>query len=74
MSQKIKASRATNLDQSEIIYTSGAKQAFIKLRQVFIKASKLNYFYLEHYIYIKIDISNYIIGRIFSQLILNNLS
>ena len=53
--------------------TSGARKAFTKLRQVFVKALILNHFDLEYYIQIETDTSGYIIGRIFSQLILDDL-
>lgn len=43
----------------------GAKKSFTKLRQIFIKALILNYFGLKRHIYIGIDVSDYIMGRIF---------
>ena len=53
--------------------TPDAKVAFIQLRKVFIKALILCYFDLECHIQIKTDVSAYAIGRVLSQLILNNL-
>ncbi len=53
--------------------TSGARKAFTKLRQAFIEVSILNHFDLEHHIQIQIDISDYAIGEIFSQLTLDDL-
>ena len=47
--------------------------AFTKLRQAFVKVLILYYFDLECYIRIEIDISDYAIGEIFSQLTLDNL-
>ena len=43
-----------------------AKLAFLQLRETFIKASILYHFDLKRYIWIKIDVSDYIIGCIFS--------
>ena len=54
--------------------TPRARQAFTKLRQVFIKASILYYFYLDYYIWIETNESSYTIGRILIQLTLDNLS
>ena len=53
--------------------TTNAKKAFAELRQAFIKAPILNHFDLKHYIQIKTDALGYVIGRIFSQLTLDNL-
>lgn len=67
MSKKAKISKAKNLGQLGMFFSFKARQAFNKLRQVFIKAPILNYFDLERYIYIKMDISTcYAIGGIFS--------
>ena len=41
-------------------------QTFIKLKQVFIKVLILNHFDLEHYIFMKTNVSTYIISKIFS--------
>ena len=54
--------------------TSGARMAFTKLRQAFIKASIFHHFNPEHHIRIGMDASGYSIGRVFSQLTLDNLS
>ncbi len=53
--------------------TFGARKAFTELRQAFVEASILNHYDLEYYIKIKTNISGYVIGRIFSQLNLDNL-
>ncbi len=66
MKQKIKVSRTRNLGQSSTFFIFGAKQTFIKLRQVFVKAPILNYFDSECYIYIKTDISDFTISKILS--------
>ena len=73
-----KLSKFKNLSKSKKIvrldfFTSGAKLAFTKLRQAFIKALILHHFDLERYIQIEINISGYAIGRILSQLISNDL-
>lgn len=54
--------------------TPKAKLAFDKLRQVFIKISILYYFDPKCHIWVKTDVSSYIIGTILSQLTLDNLS
>ena len=43
-----------------------AKKTFNYLRQAFIKAPIFQYFNLESYIWIETNISNYVIGKIFS--------
>ncbi len=57
-----------------MFFTSGARKSFIKLRQVFVEVSILNYFDLEHHIQIETDASGYGISEILSQLILDNFS
>ncbi len=64
--EKIKAFKAKNLNQSGMFFTFRARQAFTKLRQVFIKAPILNHFDPEHHIHIERDASSYAIGKIFS--------
>ena len=44
----------------------GARLAFTKLRQTFIKALLLYYFDLEYHIRIETDASDYIVSEIFS--------
>ena len=44
----------------------GARLAFIKLRQIFVKTLILQYFDPEYHIWIETDVSGYIIGKIFS--------
>ncbi len=56
-----------------MFFTSEAKQAFIELKETFVKAPILNHFDPEHHIYIKIDDFGYAISEIFSQLTLNDL-
>ncbi len=53
---------------------SGAKQVFIKLRQVFVETPILNHFDSECHIQIETDAFGHAIGRIFSQLISDDLS
>ncbi len=53
--------------------TSNIRQAFIKLRQAFIKVQILNYLDLKYYIYIKIEVFGYVIDKILSQLTLDDL-
>ncbi len=52
---------------------SRAKQIFIKLRQVFIKALILNYLDLECHIQIETDTSSYVISKILNQLTSDDL-
>ena len=53
--------------------TPGAKLAFTKLRQAFIKAPILHYFDPEHHIQVETDVSGYTIGGVLSQLTSDNL-
>ena len=48
--------------------TSGARKAFTKLRQVFIKAPILHHFDPERHIRVETDASGYAIGGVLSQL------
>ena len=48
--------------------TSGARKAFTKLRQAFIKAPIFHHFDPERHIRIETDASGYAIGGVFSQL------
>ena len=73
-----KMSKSKNLSKSKKtvglkFFTFGAKLVFTKLRQVFVKALILHYFDLERYIRIETDVSSYAIGRVFNQLILDDL-
>ena len=54
--------------------TSDVRRVFTQLRQVFTKAPILQHFDPEYHIRIETDISGYAIGRILSQLTLDNLS
>ena len=53
--------------------TPGAKLAFTKLRQAFLKTSILHHFDLERHIRIEMDASGYAIGGVLSQLTLDDL-
>ena len=50
-----------------------AGKFFTKLRQAFVEASILNHFDPKRYIQIEMDTFGYIIGRVFSQLISDDL-
>ena len=52
--------------------TPGAKLAFTKLRQTFLKAPIFHHFDPECHIQIKTDVSGYAIGAVLSQLTLDN--
>ena len=52
--------------------TSGAKKAFTELRQAFIKALILHHFDPECHIRVETDVSGYAIGRVLSQLTLDD--
>ena len=54
--------------------TLGAKLAFTKLGQVFLKAPILHHFNPERHIGIETDISGYVISRVFNQLTSDDLS
>ena len=54
--------------------TSEAKEAFNRLRQTFIEAPILRHFDLECHIRIETNASGYAIGRVLSQLTLNQLT
>ena len=63
--EKAEAARAQNLSsQSALFLTFKPKKAFIKLRQVFVKAPILNHFDSERHIRIEIDALGYFIGGI----------
>lgn len=53
-----------------IFMTPKAKLPFLRLRQVFTRALIFYYFNLEHYIWIEINATGYIIYGVFSQLTL----
>ena len=52
--------------------TPGARKAFTKLRQVFIKAPILHHFDPEFHIQVETDASGYTIGGVISQLTIDN--
>ena len=54
-------------------FTPGARLAFTKLRQAFLKAPILYYFDPERHIRIETDALGYAISGVLSQLILDNL-
>ena len=72
-----KLSKSKNLSKSKKtesgFLTSGARKAFTKLRQAFIKAPILYHFDSERYIRVETDASSYTIGGVFSQLTSDNL-
>ena len=73
-----KVQKCKNLSKSKKVIgldflTPGARLAFIKLRQAFVKAPIFHHFDPEHYIRIVTNRSGYTIGGVFSQLTSNNL-
>ena len=69
-------SKSRNLSKKIVrsdFLTFGARLAFTKLRQIFVKIPILQYFDLERHIRVETDVSGYAIGEVFSQLILDNL-
>ena len=67
-----KLSKSKNLSKSDFL-TPGARLAFTKLRQAFVKALILHHFDLEHHIWIETNVSGYTIGGVLSQLTSDNL-
>ena len=61
-----KLSKSKKTIRSLDFFTLGAKLAFTKLRQAFLKASILHHFYPEYHILIEMDVSDYAIGEVFS--------
>lgn len=55
-------------------FTPGARIVFMKIRQKFIQALILYYFDPKYYVWIEINLSDYIINRVQNQLTTNNLS
>lgn len=51
----------------------GARLVFAKLKKTFIEISIFHYFDPIYYILVKTDILDYIIGKVLSQLTLNDL-
>ena len=75
---KKKVQKCKNLSKSKKAVGSdffifGARLAFTELKQVFVKAPILYHFDPECHIRIETDASGYAIGKIFSQLTLDNL-
>ena len=54
-------------------FTPGARLAFTELRQAFVKAPILHHFDPERHIWIEMDVSSYVIGRVLNQLTSDNL-
>ena len=65
--------KVKNLSFELEFFTFKARLVFTKLRQIFIKALIFHYFDSECHIQIKTNKSNYVISRVLSQLIFNNL-
>ncbi len=59
--------------RKKLYFTTDASRTFTKLKQAFVKALILNHFNPEHHIWIEIDVFGYTIGRILSQLTLDDL-
>ena len=73
-----KTSKSKNLSKSKKMVVSnfltpGAKLAFTKLKQAFLKAPILKHFDLEHHIRIETDTLGYTIGRVLGQLTSDDL-
>ena len=72
-----KSSKSKNLSKSKKtesgFLTSGARKAFIELRQAFIKAPILHHFEPKRHIRVDTDALGYAIGGILSQLTSDNL-
>ena len=74
--QKISKSKKLFKSEKTIgsdFFIPGARLAFTKLRQAFVKALIFYYFDLERHIWMKIKVSGYAIDRVFTQLILDIL-
>lgn len=69
-----KTSKSKKTIRSSDYFIFGNSLVFTKFRQVFIKALIFYHFDPKYNIQVKINVSGYPIGRIFNQLILNNLS
>ena len=70
--------KSKNLSKSKKVIrldflTPGARLAFTKLRQAFVKAPIFHHFNLEHHIWVEINVLSYAISRIFNQLTLDDL-
>ena len=65
--KKTKVFYTKNLNsQSGAFFTSNARTAFTKLRQMFVKTPILNHFDSDHHIQIETDVLGYAIGVILS--------
>ena len=70
---KSRMKSGNNLGKPKFL-TSKAKKAFDRLRQAFTEAPILRHFDLECYIRIETDVSSYTIGKVLSQLTLNQVT
>ena len=73
-----KSSKSKNLSKfkktiGSDFFTPGAKLKFPELRQIFVKIPILYHFDLECHIWIKTDVLSYAIGKVLSQLALDDL-
>ena len=69
-----KLSKSKKMVRSSGFFIFGARLAFTKLRQVFLKAPILHHFDPERHNWIEMDILGYAISGILSQLTLDDLS
>ena len=72
-SKSKKLSKFKKILRSEFL-TPKAKLAFIKLRQVFVRAPILYHFDSKHHIWVETDVSGYAISEVLTQLTLDNSS
>ena len=73
MSKSKKLFKSKKTVKSLDFLTFRARLAFIELKQAFVKALILYHFDLKRHIHIEVDKSGYAMGRVFSQLTLDNL-
>ena len=72
--ETVKRSPSKNLNRFTSYFTPKTRLMFIKLRKAFTKAPILIYFDPEYHIWIETDMLGYVIGRVLTQLTLDNLS
>ena len=73
-----KTSKSKKLSKSKKMVGSdffifGARLAFVKLRQAFVKALIFYHFHPKHYIWVQTDVLGFVIGEVLSQLTSNDL-
>lgn len=77
MANQIKMDKSENMIQPEKpemrFLIPGTKLVFVKLKQAFIKASILHNYDPKYFIQIETDVSCYFIGKVLSQLTVNDL-